>query len=169
MREFETKDYKIFDLFSNQWALVTGGTPDRYNTCTIGWGSLGSIWGGPGEKRQIVTVYVNPDRYTWSFMKESERFSVAFFAPEYKKAMSYIGTHSGRDGDKVAEAGLTPKEMEGTVTFEEAELTFICKKLYQAPFEREGLADEINNGIYKNWQPHWMFVGEIIAVEDKRQ
>ena len=83
--------------------------------------------------------------------------------------MSYIGTHSGRDGDKVAEAGLTPKEMDGAVTFEEAELTFICKKLYQAPFEREGLADEINNGIYKNWQPHWMFVGEIVAVEDLRQ
>ena len=35
-------------------------------------------------------------------------------------------------------------------------------------FQREGLADEIRHGIYENWDPHWMFVGEILEVEDKR-
>ena len=38
----------------------------------------------------------------------------------------------------------------------------------QGEFQREGLADEINNGIYRNWRPHWMFVGEIVEAEDKR-
>ena len=85
--------------------------------------------------------------------------------PEYRKALGYLGSHSGRDGDKVAAAGLTPKAIGTGVTFAEANLTFLCKKLYQGPFEREGLADEINNGIYKNWQPHWMFVGEILEVQ----
>ena len=93
---------------------------------------------------------------------------MSFFPPACKPALSYLGAHSGRDGDKVAEAGLTPKELAGGVTFEEANLTFVCRKLYQAPFEPEGLADEINNGVYGNWQPHWMFVGEIVEVEDKR-
>ena len=32
----------------------------------------------------------------------------------------------------------------------EANLTFVCRKLYQGEFQREGLADEINNGIYRN-------------------
>lgn len=54
------------------------------------------------------------------------------------------------------------------MTFEEADLTFVCRKLYQGEFHREGLADVINNGIYANWDPHWMFVGEVIEVEDKR-
>ena len=38
------------------------------------------------------------------------------------------------------------------------------------PFEFKDykIFDMFNNGIYKNWQPHWMFVGEIIAAEDKR-
>ena len=39
MKPFESKDYKVFDMFSNQWALVTAGDPGHYNTCTIGWGS----------------------------------------------------------------------------------------------------------------------------------
>ena len=168
MKLFESKDYKVFEMFSNQWALVTAGDPGHYNTCTIGWGSFGTIWGGPGAGRSIVTVYVNPDRYTFDFLKNSDTFTVEFFPPEYRKALGYLGSHSGRDGDKVAAAGLTPKELAGGVTFEEANMTFVCHKLYQGPFEREGLADEINQGIYKDWQPHWMFVGEITAVEDKR-
>ena len=91
-----------------------------------------------------------------------------FFPEQYRKALGYLGAKSGRDEDKVAAAGLTPKELAGGVTFEEANLTFVCRKLYQGEFQREGLADEINNGIYANWHPHWMFVGEIIEVEDKR-
>jgi len=168
MRPFEEKDYKIFDMFNNQWALATAGTPERWNTCTISWGSLGTIWDGPGGGRPIATVYINPDRYTWGFLRDSDTFTVDFFPPEYRKALRYLGSHSGRDGDKAAAAGLTPKALHGGVTFEEADLTFVCRKLYQGPFEREGLAPEISEGIYRNWQPHWMFVGEIIAVEDRR-
>ena len=103
-----------------------------------------------------------------SFLKETDTFTVDFFPPEYRKALGYLGAHSGRDGDKVSAAGLTPKALDGGGTFEEAELTFVCRKLYQGPFTREGLAKEISQGIYKNWQPHWMFVGEILEAEDKR-
>ncbi len=168
MKAFEAKDYRIFEMFNKQWALVTAGDPGHYNTCTIGWGSLGSIWNGEEHARPVATVYVNPDRYTWKFLKESDIFTIDFFPEQYRKALGYLGSHSGRNGDKVAAAGLTPKAIGGGVSFEEANLTFVCKKLYQAPFEREGLAEEINQGIYKNWQPHWMFVGEILEVEDKR-
>lgn len=168
MQPFEMKDYKVFDMFNNRWALVTAGDMESYNTCTIAWGSLGTIWGGPGGGRAIVTVYVNPDRYTWEFLRESDTFTVEFFPEEYRRALGYLGSHSGRDGDKVAAAGLTPKELGGGVTFGEAELTFVCHKLYQGEFRRDGLAEEINSGIYGNWRPHWMFVGEITAVEDSR-
>ncbi len=169
MKPFEAKEYKVFDLFNNQWGLVTAGDPSRYNTCTVAWGSLGTIWGGPCQGRSIVTVYINPDRYTWDVLKDSDTFTVDFFPPEFRKALGYLGSRSGRDEDKVAAVGLTPKELAGGVTFEEANLTFVCKKLYQGEFQREGLADEINHGIYEGWHPHWMFVGEILEVEDKRQ
>ena len=163
MQSFNSKYYNIFEMFHDQWALATAGDLENYNTCTIGWGSLGTIWG-----RSVVTVYVQPERLTWQYLKDSDIFTVDFFAPEYREALSYLGSHSGRDEDKVAAAGLTPKPLADGVTFEEANLTFVCKKLFQGPFSREGLADVINNGIYANWEPHWMFVGEVIAVEDKR-
>ncbi len=167
MKAFEKEDYAVFDLFNNRWGLVTAGSIERYNTCTIAWGSLGTIWGAPGKGRPIVTVYVNPERYTWDHLLESDTFTVSFFPPEYRRALSYLGTHSGRDGDKVAAAGLTPEAIGEGVTFEEAELTFLCHKLYEGPFEREGLAPEIDKGLYADWQPHWMFVGEITEAERK--
>ena len=169
MKAFEQKNYPVFDLFNNQWGLVTAGTPERFNTCTIAWGSLGTIWGAPGRGRPIVTVYVNPERYTWDFLRESDTFTVSFFPPEYRRALGYLGSHSGRDGDKVAAAGLTPKAMGDSVCFSEARLCFLCRKLYEGPFEREGLADEINQGLYAGWEPHWMFVGEILEAEESGQ
>ena len=95
---------------------------------------------------------------------EKEIFTVSFFPPEYLEDLQLLGTKSGRDGDKVALTKLHPLAHNDAVIYKEASLTFICRKLYQAPFEREGLADKINNGIYKDWDPHYMFVGEIIEV-----
>lgn len=156
MKDYEMKDYKVFDMFRNRWALVTAGTAEHYNTCTIAWGSLGTVWG-----RSVITVYVNPDRYTWEFLKESGTFSVSFFPEEYREKLSYLGSVSGRDGDKVSVSGLTPRFTAKGIDYEEAEATFICRKLWQGEITREGLAEEISGGVYRNWRPHWMFVGEI--------
>ncbi len=49
MENFKTKDYKIFEMFDKDWGLVTAGTMECHNSCTISWGSLGNIW-GDGEK-----------------------------------------------------------------------------------------------------------------------
>ncbi len=68
----------------------------------------------------------------------------------------------------MAAVGLTPKEIGGSVTFAEANLTFVCKKLYQAPFERKNMAEVIDKGFYGDWEPRWMFIGEIVEVEDNR-
>lgn len=74
--------------------------------------------------------------------------------------------------------GLLLPPMGNSVTYEEANLTFLCKKLYQHQFAKENIAPEIQqyyasapkafpdfNG---GWQPHIMFIGEIIDVDDKR-
>ena len=166
MRAFEEKDYRVFELFNKQWGLVTAGDGESYNTCTIAWGSMGTIWGAPGKGRPILTVYVHPDRFTHGFLQKSDSFTVSFFPEEYRDALLYLGSHSGRDGDKIAAAGLTPQKLENGVGFEEARLTFVCRKLYQGQFRREGLADEIGKGYYAKKEPHWMFVGEILSVQE---
>lgn len=174
------KDFKVFDIFSNQWALATAGTPDNFNSCTIGWGSLGNIWSRDGSVGPIVTVYIYPSRYTCEYMKAHNTFTVSFFPEEYHKALGYMGSHSGRDGDKAKAAGLTPVAIGDSVTYEEASLTFLCKKLYQHEFDKKDLAQEICD-YYKDgprkvypldengdWQTHIMFVGQIIDEVDKR-
>ena len=54
---YKEKDYRVFAMFEKDWALVTAGTIERFNSCTVGWGSLGNIW---GDGRSTVTVYVHP-------------------------------------------------------------------------------------------------------------
>lgn len=51
--------------------------------------------------------------------------------------MNLCGTKSGRDCDKDKEAGLTPYYVEGTTTYEEADLVFVCRKLYAQPMKPE--------------------------------
>ena len=159
--DYTTEKYNVFEMFSKQKALATAGSIDDYNCCTIGWGSLGNIW---TRGINIVTIYINPDRYTWQFCMEKDYFTVSFFPAEYHEDLMILGTKSGRDGDKVALTKLTPYQIGEAVAYEQAELTFICRKLYQGEFTRENLDESISNGIYKQWRPHYMFVGEIIDV-----
>ncbi len=177
MEELINKEFKPFDLFKNQWALVTAGNLDDYNSCTVGWGSFGTIWTKPGKSGAILTVYLHPARYTTEFFKKYSTFTVSFYDPEYKKALGYMGSHSGRNEDKAVGAGLTPVSIGDSVTFQEAKMTFLCRKMYQGMFEKEGLSEDIQE-YYKNnpkaypvdenddWNPHWMFVGEILEVKE---
>lgn len=49
-KKFESKEYKVFEMFRKDWAVVTAGTPDKFNSCVVAWGSLGTIWTVPGKK-----------------------------------------------------------------------------------------------------------------------
>ena len=165
MREFETRDYPVFEMFNHQWGLVTAGDAGRWNTCTIAWGSMGSIWGPPNGGRSVITVYVNPDRYTWDVLTKSDTFTVQFFPPEYRKALGYLGTKSGRDGDKIAAAGLTPVFVDDTTAFAEAKLVLVCRKLYRAPLLEEGFLDKsVLEDCYPNRDLHDMYIGEITGI-----
>jgi len=179
MMEFVQKEYNVFEMFSHQMALVTAGDIGHFNGCTVGWGSFGNVWAKAGSVRPIMTVYVYPSRYTCEFLKANDTFTVSFFPKAYRKALGYMGTHSGRNEDKVKGAELTPISIGRSVGYKEAELTFLCKKLYQHEFAKEDLAEEVHE-YYKasskvyppdtngDWQTHYMFVGEIIDVDDKR-
>lgn len=174
MNNYKENSYKVFDMFPNQWAAAAAGSPEHFNACTIGWGSMGTLWSKP-----VITVYIHPARYTCGFMKDNGQFTVSFFPENYRQALGTLGSCSGRDCDKMTASGLTPEAMGESVAFKEANLTFLCRKLYQHQMAKEDLAPEIQN-YYKSypnafptgengeWEPHWVFVGEVISVNDKR-
>ena len=77
---------KLMELFEKNWALVTAGSIEDYNSCTVSWGSLGNIWGNPGQSHKVAPVYIHPARYTSEFLKRNDFFTVSFFDPKFRKA-----------------------------------------------------------------------------------
>lgn len=153
------------DLIAKEWMLLTAGCAERgYNTMTASWGHLGSIWGHGGGLPTAI-AYVRPQRYTKEFMDREELYTLSFFPEEYKKALGYLGSHSGRDGDKVAAAGLTPVYGDGCTWFAEAKLVLVCRKLYVAPLLEEGFVDKsIVEQCYPGKDFHEMYFGEIVEA-----
>lgn len=132
-----------------------------FNAMTVGWGSLGYIW-----RRPFVQVVVRPVRYTFSFMERFDSFTLTAFPAEYDAALSLLGTKSGRDGDKIAESGLTPTP--STIVpapgFAEAELILECRKMYWDDLEPDHFLDAGIHAHYPAKDYHRIYYGEILAI-----
>lgn len=114
-----------------------------------------------------MTVYVSGSRYTHGFMEKYDHFTVSLFPNDKRKALLYIGSHSGRDGDKLKDAGLTPEfTNEGNPSFKEAVMTIECKKIYSHTFEKEKLPESVRSmyGDESRMKLHTMYIGQIERV-----
>ncbi len=159
------KDFNVAPLYvlDKEWALLTAGNSDKFNTMTISWGGLGTLWNKP-----VVTVYVKPIRYTYEFMEENDYFTVSFYDHKYRKDLALLGSKSGRDSDKVALTDLTASFMDDAVTFKEAQLTILCKKIYFQDLDVKNMDSSVIEKFYDIEEPHRMYIGEVVDVIDKR-
>ena len=149
-----------YDKIGKEWMLCTAGGEGSYNTMTCSWGHLGCLWNLP-----TAVCYVRPQRYTKEFIDREKHYTLCFFKEEYKKALGYLGTKSGRDGDKVAAVGLTPVHENGYTYFKEADLVLVCRILYQAPMKAEYFRDEaVMEKNYPNRDFHDLYIGHIEKV-----
>ncbi|MBO4927455.1 MAG: flavin reductase [Clostridiales bacterium] len=153
---FETD---IFEVYDKKWALLTAGTMDRFNTMTISWGSMGTLWGKP-----VATVYVRTSRYTHDFMDDNDYFTVSFYPSEFKKTLGVLGSRSGREIDKMHIPGMTPCAAGESVSFEQAEVTLLCKKLCSQLLDPDHIPADIVNQFYTDDAPHNMFIGEVVDI-----
>lgn len=153
---FETD---IFGQFNDKWALLSAGTKDGHNTMTISWGGMGTLWSKP-----VVTVYVKPCRYTYKFMNDNDYFTVSFYPADKKPALMLMGSKSGRDIDKDSAAGLTVRDLEKAVTYEEAEVTLLCRKIYWQDMDTERMPADVVKTHYSVEEPHRLFIGEVVQI-----
>lgn len=169
-KKIDVKDFTVnpYTIFAKEWMLLSAGKKDTgYNTMTISWGHLGSIWGHGGGKPTAV-VYVRPSRYTKEFVDKEDYFTLCVFDEEYKKALGYLGSNSGRDGNKIEAVGLTPAFTQDSIYFEEAKLVIVCKKMYHSTLKEEGFLDEsIISENYPLKDFHEMYIGEIVEIFEK--
>jgi flavin reductase (DIM6/NTAB) family NADH-FMN oxidoreductase RutF len=163
-RKKSVKDlrYSVPDLIGNGWMLITAGTPESFNTMTASWGQMGNLFG-----KDVATCYIHPKRYTKEFVDREDVFTLSFFREEYRPALQICGTKSGRDTDKVKEAGLTPiTTPSGSMSFSEAYMILECRKIFAQPLSKDAFTDtEIRTRSVRDSSGiHTMYVGEIIGV-----
>ena len=149
----------ILSVFDKKWALLTAGDSESFNTMTISWGGLGTIWGKP-----VATVYVRTSRYTHDFMDANEFFTVSFYPEECRQILGVLGSKSGRDMDKMKESGLTPVKAGESTSFKEAEVTLVCRKLFRQQLEVSNIPEDVLKAMYEGQAPHDMYIGEIVNI-----
>ena len=163
--EISVKDFRIsaFDLWDSDWLLLTSGNflKGKYNAMTVAWGGFGNMWNLP-----MALVVVRPTRFTYEFINDYPTFSLCGFPRKYRKALNLLGTKSGRDGDKIGEAGLTPvlSQKIDAPTYLQANLSVECKKIYFQDFDPENFLDDRIEKHYQLKDYHRMIIGEILYI-----
>ena len=99
------------------------------------------------------------------FVENNEYFSLSFFEEEYKSDLSYLGSHSGKDEDKVSKTKLTPVFNDKAAYFNEANMVLICRKLYKQDIKEENFIDKsLIEDNYPLKDFHTMYIGLIEEV-----
>ena len=131
------------------------------NVMTIGWGSVGIVWGKP-----VFTVLVRPSRYTYQFIEESGEFAVNVPTIDMARYVMIAGTRSGRDGDKIRGYGMTatPGETVGAVTLDASPMVYECKVVHHNDVIPANLSAEIEGRAYRGKDYHRLYFGEITGA-----
>jgi Conserved protein/domain typically associated with flavoprotein oxygenases, DIM6/NTAB family len=149
-----------FELIGKDWMLVTAGNNEKVNTMTASWGGMGVMWA-----KNVAYLVIRPQRYTKEFIDQNDTLSLSILDSNFRKELSYLGSVSGRDEDKIKKSGLTVAYSDTTPYFSEANLVFICKKMFAHPFEQSGFTDaDIPAKFYTENDYHTLYVVEITKV-----
>lgn len=144
-------------------AFLTVKVESKINTMTIGWGSVGIIWGKP-----IFTALVHPARYTYTMIESAKEFTVSVPTSDpLRDALLFAGTKSGRDMDKFSGHGLTaaPGQVLATPIVAECGLHFECRTLLAQEMNEEKMSEWMKSiPLYKKTgEYHTLYFAEIVA------
>ena len=145
-------------LIGKDWMLITAldEKNGRVNAMTASWGCMGVLW-----NKNICVCFIRPQRHTYGLVEQNERLSLAFLGEEYREALKLCGARSGRDCDKLAEAGLSAVTVDGVPMIREASLLLSCRKLYVDDLREASFLDPSLLANYKNGDYHRVYVCEI--------
>ncbi|WP_321520115.1 DUF4468 domain-containing protein [uncultured Bacteroides sp.] len=150
----------IIKMLSEDWMLITAGNKDKFNMMTASWGGLGFLYEKP-----VTFCFINPTRYTYQLMENSDTYTLSFYTEAYRDALKYCGSKSGKDTDKVKGSGLIPiTTPTGSKAFSQAWLIIECRKMVAQSLQSESIADKSLKESWIGKQMHKMFIGEIINV-----
>ena len=161
MREmgvFEQYERVMKVLGSDGLLLGAYDPAGKANIMTIGWGTLGIIWGVP-----IWSVLVRPSRYTYDCIEHSGAFTVNVPSDAVARAMGICGSLSGRDIDKFAECNLTAERAQTVPApvVAECPIVYECQVVADNDLLPPKIAQEIIDGYYAQGDFHRVYFGKI--------
>ena len=152
----------FFSRIGEDWMLITAAdSKGEVNTMTASWGCAGMLWNKP-----VAICFIRPQRYTYGIVEDTDTLTLSFFPKgEYREALRYCGTKSGRDGDKFAATGLTVQRTnDGTPYLKEANLVLVCRKLYADDLKENCFVDPALLKNYPTKDYHRFYICEITEV-----
>lgn len=131
------------------------------NVMTIGWASLGSVWGLP-----VWTILVRPSRYTYTCIEHTGCFTVNVPTDAMTMACAVCGSKSGRDTDKFVECDLTAERAQNVLapTVQQCPIVYECRVVHSNDVVPNKLADEILKSSYMSNDFHRVYYGKILAA-----
>jgi flavin reductase (DIM6/NTAB) family NADH-FMN oxidoreductase RutF len=139
-------------------AFLTVQAGDKLNVMTIGWASIGFIWGRP-----MFTVLVRKSRYTFGIIERAMEFTVSVPLIEMQKELAFCGSNSGRKVDKLKKCGIEifPGVKVKTPILNIPGFHFECKIVYKSPMDPSALVESYNH-LYPERDYHSIYFGEIV-------
>ena len=151
---------KTVKLLKDPGVLLCGVNDiGKANLMAIGWATFGIVWGRP-----VATVFVRPSRYTYEFLESIPDFSINVMHHDLSDAVTWLGTVSGRDCDKLAECGLTlaPARQINTPVVEQAIIKYECSVIHRNDVVRAALSRSVAQSYYPRDDYHRIYYGEIV-------
>jgi len=151
---------QTLDRLSHGGLLLASTRSDgRSNVMTIGWATVGVVWGLP-----MMVVLVRPSRYTYGFIEESGLFTVNVPTLEMSRYVSLCGTQSGRDVDKLAQAATSSGQQIGCVTLDACPVVYECQVVHWNDVQPDTLLSRIDSRSYAQGDYHRLFYGQIVGT-----
>ena len=150
----------LADALKSKGALLVCGK-DKPNPMTIGWATLGIIWGKP-----ILTVLVRPSRHSFELINAHGEFSLCVPPPSMSRELAFCGTRSGRDFDKFAECKFTKTAGHkiSVPHIAECPMHYECAVVHKNDVTAGTLDPAIVSQYYGNGDYHSIYYGEVLGV-----
>lgn len=138
-------------------AFLTVQSHDELNVMTIGWASIGFLWGRP-----VFTIMVRKSRYTYSLIEKSNEFTVSVPLTDMDAALEFCGTKTGKKVDKFKACNLElfPGEKVKTPVILTPGYHFECEIVYRSPIAPAQLSESYSH-LYPEKDYHTMYYGEV--------
>jgi flavin reductase (DIM6/NTAB) family NADH-FMN oxidoreductase RutF len=130
-------------LYPRLTVLVTTGTPEKPNAIAVAWNSPLSA------DPPLVGVSISPSRHSHALLRKQRDFVLSVPSADLADKVLYIGSHSGKNENKLEKCDLTPARAE-IVT---------APLISECPINLEcTLWDEIQVG------DHSLFIGQVVKT-----